>query len=137
MSVLEQNKATVRRFNKEFIEQGNMNSFAEIVDTSFINHSAPPGVPKGPEGVIFFFNQFLKRAFPDLVVSINDQVAEEDKVTTYKTFIATHRGELFGVPASGRKVFIEVMDVIRLKDGKFMDHWNVVDWQAVMQQITI
>lgn len=137
MSVLEQNKAAVRRFNKEFIEKGDLDSFTEIIDTSFINHTAPPGVPKGPEGVLFFFNQFLKPAFPDLVVSINEQVAEEDKVTTYKTFIATHRGEFFGIPASGRKVFIEVMDVIRLKDGKFIDHWNVVDWQSVMQQITL
>jgi predicted ester cyclase len=40
------------------------------------------------------------------------------------------------VPASGKKVVIEVIDIIRLKDGKFVDHWNVVDWQSVMQQIT-
>jgi predicted ester cyclase len=136
MSVSEQNKATVRRFNKEFIEEGDMDSFKEIIDTSFVNHTAPPGVPKGPDGVVYFFNHLLKPAFPDLVVSINDQVAENDKVTTYKTFIATHKGEFFGIPASGKKVLMEVIDIIRLKDGRFTDHWSVVDWQAVMQQIT-
>jgi predicted ester cyclase len=132
----EQNKATVRRFNKEFIESGNMNSFNEIIDASFINHSAPAGTPKGPEGVVYFFNHLLKPAFPDLTVSINDQVAEADKVTTYKTFSATHQGEFFGVPASGKKVVMEIIDIIRLQDGRFVEHWNVLDWQAVMQQIT-
>ena len=136
MSVSEQNKATVRRFNKEFIEEGDMDSFKEIIDTSFVNHTAPPGVPKGPDGIVYFFNHLLKPAFPDLVVSINDQVAENDKVTTYKTFIATHQGEFFGIPASGKKVLMEVIDIIRLKNGRFTDHWSVVDWQAVMQQIT-
>jgi len=135
MSISEQNKATVRRFNKEFIERGNIDVFKEIIDNSFVNHTAPAGVPKGPDGVMYFFNDFLKPAFPDLFVSINDQVPEDDKVTTYKTFIATHKGDFFGIPASGRKVLMEVIDIIRLKDGKFTDHWNVVDWQAVMQQI--
>jgi len=136
MSITEQNKATVCRFNKEFIEAGNMNSFNEIMDPSFINHTAPAGVPKGPEGVMYFFNHFLKPAFHDLTVSINDQVAEGDKVTTYKTFTATHKGDFLGITASGRKVTMEVIDIIRLKDGKFTDHWNVLDWQAVMQQIS-
>jgi len=131
----EQNKATVRRFNKEFIQGGNMNSFNEIIDASFINHTAPAGVPKGPEGIVYFFNHLLKTAFPDLTVTINDQVAEGDKVTTYKTFMATHKGQLFGVPASGKKVAWEVIDIIRLKDGKFVDHWNVLNWQDLMQQI--
>lgn len=132
----DQNKATVRRFNKEFIEGGNMNSLNEIIDASFINHTAPPGVPHGPDGVKYFFNHVLKPAFPDLSVSIHDQVAEGDKVTTYKTYTATHKGELLGMPASGKKITFEVIDIIRLKDGKFVDHWNVLDWQKVMQQLT-
>jgi predicted ester cyclase len=133
--ITETNKAMVRRFNKEFIEGGNMNSFNEIIDASFINHTASLGAPKGPEGVVYFFNQFLKPAFPDLTVNILDQVAEGDKVTTYKTFTATHKGEFFGVPASGKKIKWQVIDIIRLKEGKFTDHWNVVNWQEVMQQI--
>jgi len=136
MSVSEKNKATVRRFNKEFIEKGDVDSFTEIIDSSFVNHTAPPRAPQGPEGVLYFFNHLLKPAFPDLVVSINDQVAENDKVTTYKTFMGTHQAEFFGVPASGKKVLMEVIDIIRLKDGKFTDHWSVVDWQGVIQQIT-
>jgi len=50
--------------------------------------------------------------------------------------MGTHQAEFFGVPASGKKVLMEVIDIIRLKDGKFTDHWSVVDWQGVIQQIT-
>jgi predicted SnoaL-like aldol condensation-catalyzing enzyme len=73
---LEQNKTIVARFNKEFIEQGNMQFFIDTMDADFINQTAPPGSPKGPEGVVYFFNNVLKIAFPDLRVVIHDQVAE-------------------------------------------------------------
>jgi len=132
----EQNKATVRRFNKEFIEGGNMHSFHEIIAVDFINQTAPAGSPKGPEGVVYFFNHLLKPAFPDLKVVIHDQVAEGDKVTTRKSFHATHKADFFGVPASNKKVVIDVIDIIRLHDGKFAEHWGVLDMQNVMMQIT-
>lgn len=137
MSTAQHNKATVTRFNKEFIEGGNMNAFNEIISTSFINHTAPPGVPTGPEGVLYFFNNFLKPAFPGMTVTIHDQVAEGDKVTTRKSFHAKHTGgDFFGVPASGNDVMIDVIDIIRLQEGKFVEHWNIADWQSVWHQVT-
>jgi predicted ester cyclase len=136
MTTSEQNKAIVARFNKEFIEQGNQKAFSEIIADDFINHTAPPGVPKGPEGVMYFFEHFLKPSFPDLKVVIHDQVAEGDKVTTRKSFHATQKGEFFGVPPSDKKVVFEVIDIIRLRDGKFVEHWNVLDWQSIITQIT-
>lgn len=136
MSTVEENKRIVTRFNKEFIEQGSVKVFNEILADDFINQTAPAGVPKGPEGVLYFFNQFLKPAFPDLKVVIHDQIAEGDKVTTRKTFHATHKGDFFGVPASNKNIVMEVIDIIRLRDGKFVEHWNVLDWQSVMAQIT-
>ena len=132
----EQNKSIVARFNKEFIEGGNMQSFNEIVAADFINQTAPSGSPKGPEGVVYFFNHLLKTAFPDLKVVIHDQVAEADKVTTRKSFHATHKGEFFGVPASDKKVVIDVIDIIRLRDGKFVEYWGAFDMQNVMMQIS-
>lgn len=132
----EQNKVTVNRINKEFIEGGNMDTFNEIFDPGFINHTAPPGTPKGPEGVIYFFNHLLKPAFPDLKVEIHDQVAEGNKVTTRKSFHATHKSEFFGVPATGKKVIMDVIDIIELREGKFTDHWGILDMQGVMEQIS-
>ena len=130
------NKAIVTRFNKDFIEAGNKEVFNEIVAPDFINQTAPAGVPKGSEGVLYSFNHFLKPSFPDLKVEILSQVAEGDKVTTHKKFHATYTGKDFmGIPATGKKVTMEVMDIIRLKDGKYKEHWNVVDWQNILQQL--
>lgn len=72
----ETNKSIVKKFNKEFIENGDSNVFASIIAPEFINQTAPQGVPKGPEGVKYFLNDFLKPAFPDLKVEIHDQFAE-------------------------------------------------------------
>ena len=132
----EENKAIVTRFNKEFIEKGDINAFNEIMAPDFINQTAPPGVPKGPEGVLYFFNHFLKSAFPELRVDIQRQVAENDFVTTHKIFHTTHKGDFMGIPATGNKVSMEVIDIIRLRDGKFVEHWNVLDWQQVVGQLT-
>jgi predicted SnoaL-like aldol condensation-catalyzing enzyme len=136
MTSAEQNKATVTRFNKEFIEKGNIDTFNEIIAPEFLNQTAPPGVPKGPEGVIYFFNHFLKSAFPELQVEIQRQVAENDIVTTHKIFHTVHEGNFLGIPATGKKVTMETIDIIRLKDGKFVEHWNVLDWQQVIGQLT-
>lgn len=135
MTTTEQNKAIVNRFNREFIECGNIDAFHEIISPAFQNQTPPPGIPKGPEGVIYFFNNFLKPAFPELKVEIRRQVAEGDMVTTHKVFHTTHRGDFMDIPPTGKNIGIEVMDIIRLKDGKFVEQWNVVDWQHVIFQL--
>ena len=134
MNTPENNKKIVQRFNKEYIEGGSEKAFAEIIDPSFVNRTAPEGMPTGPEGVKYFFGGLLKPAFHDLKVEILDQVAESDKVTTYKVFHAVHNGDFFHLKASGRKVRIYVIDIIRLRDSRFVEHWNVVDWQKVSEQ---
>ena len=132
----EQNKAIVTRVNKEFIEGGKTETVYELFSPDFINQTAPPGSPQGPEAIIYFFDHMLKPAFPDLKVVIHEQVAEGDKVTTRKSFHATHKGEFFGVPASNKNVTMEVIDIIRLRDGKYVEHWGILDMQGLMGQIT-
>lgn len=132
----EQNKAIVTRINKEYIEGGNQQAVYEIFAPDFINQTAPPGSPKGPEAIIYFFDQILRPAFPDLKVVIHDMVAEEDRVTTRKSFHATHKGDFFGVPATQKDVVMDVIDIIRLRDGKYVEHWGILDTQGLMAQIT-
>ncbi len=132
----ERNKELVTRMNKEYIEGGNAAVVHELFATDFVNHTAPPGSPQGPEGVIFFFDHMLKPAFPDLKVIIHDQVAEDDKVTTRKSFYATHKGDFFGVPASNKPVVMDIIDILKIKDGQFTEHWGILDMQSVMTQIT-
>jgi steroid delta-isomerase-like uncharacterized protein len=132
----EQNKRVVIRFNKEFIEQGNMESFKELVAPDVINHSAPAGSSAGPDGMIHFLQHILKTAFPDVKVEILDQLAEGDLVATRKTLHATHTGILMGIPPSGRKVAINVMDIIRLKNGQYAEHWGMSNLSDIVSQIS-
>ena len=63
-------------------------------------------------------------------------VAEGDLVATHKTFTGTHDGEFFGLPATGKRATIRVMDFVRYEDGKIAEHWNVVDMAGLMAQLT-
>lgn len=119
------NKEVVRCFNKEVIEQGNVASFNALMDDKFINRSAPAGMDNGPQGMIWFFNEILRPAMPDIKVVIHDQVAEGDMVTTRKTITGTQTGPLLGAPATGRVISIEVIDIVRIKDGKYTEHWGI------------
>ena len=85
VDVQSQNKDVVRRFNREFIENGNLAVFDEIVAPDSHNHTAHDGRTPGPEGARFFFTQVLRPAFPDLKVSIHDQFADGDVVITRKS----------------------------------------------------
>ena len=131
----EQNKAIVRRFNKECLEQGIPASFDELLAQDVINHSAPPGRPNGKESFSFFLNEVLRKGFPDLKVEIFDQVAEGDLVTTRKKISGTHMGEVLGHAPTRRRVEINVIDIIRLKDGKYQEHWGQTDFFEVLRQL--
>jgi predicted ester cyclase len=135
-SLLEQNKAIVLRFNKEFIEQGNMQSFKELVADNVINHSAPAGTPAGPESMSYFILEILRKGFPDLTVEIFDQIAEGDKVTTRKALHATHTGEFMGISATNKKVTINVIDIIKLRDGKYVEHWGISNIPDIIKMLS-
>jgi predicted ester cyclase len=134
-STIERNKAAVRRFNLEVIERGDARAFAELMDPEFVNRTAMPGVSPGPEGMRHVFEDLLRPALPDLRVEIHDQVAEGDRVTTRKTLRGTHRGSLAGAPATGRAVAISVIDIVRLRDGRYLEHWGINDLAAVLASL--
>ena len=117
-------KAIVRRFNVEVIQDGKRASFDELMDSEFINKSAPEGTPAGPESLWDFFQNVLRPALSNFQVTIHDQIAEADKVTTRKTFTGTHTGPIFGIAPTGRQVTIDAIDIIRVRNGKYFEHWG-------------
>ena len=135
-SITEKNKELVARFNQEFIIEGKAETFKELVADDVINHSAAPGASTGPDGMIHFIQNILKAGFPDLQVKILDQIAEGDKVASRKEFYGTHTGDFMGVPGSGKKVVFKVIDIIRLKDGKYAEHWGIVNFADLLEQIS-
>ncbi|WP_342647450.1 ester cyclase [Mucilaginibacter sp. CSA2-8R] len=131
----EKNKAVVRRFNEEVIEEGNIDSFNTLMDEHFINHSAPTGADNGPAGMINTFNNILRPAMPDLKVTIYQQVAEGDLVTTRKTISGTQTGELMGIAPSGKKISIDVIDIVRIKNGKYVEHWGINTLPVILAEL--
>lgn len=119
------NKAAVLRFNQEVIEGGDERAFLELMAPQFVNRTAPPGAPNDSASMWHTIGRILRPAFPDLRVEIHDQIAEGDKVTTRKTIVGTHRGELFGIAATNKRVSIEVIDIVRLENGRYIEHWGL------------
>lgn len=128
------NKAIVRRFIDEYQSQGDESVADEILADDFVDHSPFGPLPPDREGVKQLF-AVLRAAFPDLRAVVRDQAAEGDKVWTRKTFHGTNDGEFMGMPATGKRVSFDVIDVLRLRDGRFVEHWNVVDSLGLMQQL--
>jgi predicted ester cyclase len=106
----------------------------EIMAHDFRNHTVAPGIPDDVQGVIQYVTM-MRAGFPDLTVEIHDQVAENDLVVTRKTIHATHLGEIMGRAATGKKVAINVIDIVRVKNGKYVDHWGRNDMMQVIQQL--
>jgi predicted ester cyclase len=124
----------VRRFVDEFQTAGSETAFDELLATDVVDHSRPPGVGPGAEGVRQQFDA-LRVAFPDFRATILDQVEQGDKVVTRKVFHGTHLGPLQGIPPTGRLVEINVIDIVRVVDGKIVEHWNCVDRLGLLVQV--
>ena len=115
------NKALVRRFVDEFQSASNISLIDEVCSPEFVNHSAPPGIPADCEGIKIVTAMF-RGAFPDSYFTVEDMIAEGDKVATRKTFHGTHEGEFMGIPPSGRSVSMGLIDVVRIDDGRVVEH---------------
>jgi predicted ester cyclase len=77
----------------------------------------------------------LRRAFPDFRAEIHWQLADGDRVITFKTYHGTHEGPFYGISPSHRKIQFETVDVMRVQNGKITDHWGVANLLSLMQQI--
>lgn len=130
------NKEVVRRFNIEVIQNGNEAEFQALMAPGFINHAAPQGMPNGPENMWNTFQNVLRPALSDLKVTIHDQIAEGDKVTTRKTISGVHTGTLLGVAATGRDVAISVIDIVRIEDGRYAEHWGLNTLSTVLADLS-
>lgn len=131
----EANKAVVRRFIEEYQNQRREETVIELLADDFVDRSPIGNFSPDKQGAIEMHGM-LFGAFGDLRAEIHDQIAENDRVATRKTFRGTHTGEFMGVPATGRPVEIGVIDILRVRDGKLVEHWCQVDFAGLMGQIT-
>jgi steroid delta-isomerase-like uncharacterized protein len=131
----EENKAIVSRFYDEFFNKGNLRIVNELHTPDYQHHDPDaPDPGGGTEGYIKRNSIFLK-AFPDRLLTIEDQVAEGDKVATRITMRATQTGDLPGIPATGRQVTVVSMHICRISDGRIAEEWELFDALGMLRQL--
>jgi predicted ester cyclase len=130
----EENKTIVERYVDEVVQQGNLKMIDEYMSPEAIDHALPPGLPPGPEGVKIFFTA-LRQAFPDLHYEVQDVVAEGDRVVRRAKASGTMKGEFQGMPPTGKKATWDEIHIVRLRDGKIVEHWASVDRLGMLQQL--
>jgi steroid delta-isomerase-like uncharacterized protein len=138
MMSAEENKAVARRELKEiFAAGGNLDAAEEIYAPHYISHQ--PAGEEDLRGVeaIKEFAAGMRQAFPDLEITIDDQIAEGDKVVTHFRARGTHQGELWGIPPTGKEVEITNMSMCRIEGGKMAEEWPAPDRLGMMQQLGV
>jgi steroid delta-isomerase-like uncharacterized protein len=128
--------ATLRRIY-ELISAGDIDGFGEFLADDFVEHEETPGLAPTRDGVVELFRTY-KAAFPDLRFTAEDVLPSGDKVVARVRITGTHQGELLGIPATGKPVAVQAIDIIRFgDDGLAHEHWGVLDAMAMMQQLGV
>src|SRR5215212_4569071 len=135
MSV-EENKAIFRRYVQEIPNQGNMKVADEIFERYIAHQPDGSTLVRGPEDVKRFTREFHS-AFPDLYVSIEDQIAERDKVVSHFTIRGTHQGDFRGLAPTGKEIALKGVTTFRFSpEGKVVETWDSYDQLSLMRQST-
>lgn len=132
VSVAEANIATFRRAIEEGWNKGNLEAIDELFVPDFVEHQV--GFGPGRDAVKGSIRS-LRIAFPDLHLTFEDVVAEGDMVWARLSGAGTHEGPFMGLPATGRRMRVDVIDIVRVADGRLVEHWGVADRLSVAQQI--
>ena len=128
--------ATARRLY-DLINAGDIEGFARHLADDFVEHEETPGLAPTRDGVKAFF-QMQRAAFQNLRLDVEDVVANGDKAVARVRYTGTNRGEFMGMPATGKSVAVQLIDMFRFgDDGLVREHWGVLDALAMMQQLGV
>ena len=135
----EEMKAKATLFVEEVINAGNLDRFTEFFTADYVDHVPPPtpDFPKGAEGFKAFFSG-LRAAFPDFHYTIDDTIVEGDKVVQRVTGHGTMNGPFLGLRPTGKYAMWTEIHISRVgANGKFVEHWALVDQMGMMQQLGV
>lgn len=132
---LEENKAIMRSL-VEAINTNNEALFLELLAPNVVDHYAPPGLPPGREG--WNINRkIIRSAFPDGYWTEEALIAEGNLISGRFTLRGTHLGEFFGIPATGKQIVVANIHILRILDGKIVEHWGNGDDLGMLQQLGV
>jgi steroid delta-isomerase-like uncharacterized protein len=121
----------------DLINAGDIDGFGRQLADDFVEREEIPGLPPTKDGVVQYFRIMLA-AFPDLRMEVQDSFASGDKAVARLRISGTHQGEFMGIPATGKPVSVNLIDITRFgDDGLAREHWGVADQLAMMQQLGV
>jgi steroid delta-isomerase-like uncharacterized protein len=119
----------------DLINAGDLDGFGECLADDFVEHEESPGLEPTKDGVKQFFHMY-RAAFPDLQMDPQDVLVSGDKAVARVRATGTNLGEFMGMPATGKRVEVQLIDIIRFgDDGLAREHWGVFDALGMMQQL--
>ena len=132
----EENKVFMRRFYEEVFNQKNLAAIDDFIAPTFVNHSAAQlGLTAGDLEHVKQFVSVVLQAFPDLHYTVEDLVAEGDKIVARLTLSGTQQGAFMGIPATGKHATISDIEIFRITNGKAVECWVQVDFLGLLQQL--
>lgn len=129
----EDNKTLVQQFFEEIINQRNLAALGQFISPAAVNHTVLAGLPQES-------SQFLGLhlgAFPDVKATVEDVLADGDKVVARVSYRGTHRGTFMGIPPTGRQITVAGINIFRIADGKIVEHWGITDRISALRQLGI
>jgi len=132
---IENNKAMIRRMFEEVYNQGNYDVADELFAENYVSHNGLGLTVLGPEG-IKRVAAMQRTAFPDLHSTIEDLIAEGDKVVVRGIDHGTHLGEFLGYPPTGKPIAITWIDIFRVENGKLAEAWLEVDMENFRKRLS-
>jgi predicted ester cyclase len=132
--MFEQNKAIFCAIPEKVVNTGNLDAADHYFAPDFVDHTVPAGVPNGLAGFKAYVTR-LRAAFPDLHLTVEDVVAEGEKVVVRATARGTMRGDFLGMKATGKAATWTEIHIGRLAAGKVVEHWATIDQLGTLQQL--
>ena len=129
----EDNKAKMRQFYEEVVQNGNFARLDEFAAPNFVDHNPGPEQAPGASGIRQFFTA-MHAAVTDLRVSVEQIIAEGDKVAAHISMSGKHTSELMGIPPSGKEVVMRVSDIVRIENGKAVERWGIEDMSGFVSR---
>ena len=132
---VETNTTVASRWYEEVFNAGNLALIDELFAPNFVDHDPSNPLP-GLDGVRQLVSMY-RGAFPDLHLTIEDEITEGDRVVTRFTGRGTHKGSLMGIPPTGKRVTIAAIDILRFENGRIAEHWGNQDLLGMMRQLGV
>ena len=134
LSITQQNKQFIQRLWRDLVNGQRVASLPEMVCSNFVDHTPLPGLPGDLDGLRTRL-MVLHQAFPDFQSKILDLTAEDDKVVALVSSSGTHENSFLGETPSGRHWSILEIHILRVVDGKLVEHWGIPDFFGMLQQL--